>query len=226
VVTAAVSPDPVQAGEPFIVEVDAVHDDPISEITLQIQPPIGVPSNPMFSEVTCEGGPYSPAAMATRSFTCRVPELAPNGDDWRLVASARSSSAPSYVGQVRSTFSVAGGSDDRSAPVLVSAHVSPRPAVIGQPFTITFRVADDNHQPPQPTTIGANIVIPAPPVNPEWGCSPVTPTPVSATELEWQFTDCLIPAGASPWTYAAGIWVTDALGYGGRVSLGFPAVTG
>lgn len=226
VVTATVASDPVQAGEPFTVEVDAVHADPIQEITLQIEPPVGVPSNPMFSEVTCEGAPFSPAPVAARSFTCQVPGLAPNGDDWRLTAYARSSSAPSYRGQVHSTFTVAGGSDDRSAPVLVSAQVSPRPVLIGQPFTITFRVADANHRPPQPTPIGRTIVIPAPPVTTEWGCSPATPTPVSATELEWRFTDCLIPVGASQWTYAAGIGVTDELGYRGYVSLAFPAVTG
>lgn len=227
VVTATVSPDPVVAGEPFTIDVTATDVTGVSSILIKLTPPVGLPSSTTnWSEVDCEAGTFTPAPAAERSFTCELPPLAPNGA-WRLAAHASSTGAPGHYGSTTRTVEVTGGSDDVDAPVLTSVLISPNPVVIGQPFAVTIQASDAHHAAPAPTSLGANIVLPAPPegtVN--WTCSPATPTPISDTLMEWRFTDCLIPAGSSAWTYAGGIRVEDALGFYRRLSFSFQAVTG
>jgi hypothetical protein len=167
-----------------------------------------------------------PGLSVTQTFTCTLPTTAPNGP-WQLSAFATTEGVGSYLAGDRVPFQVTGGSDDLAAPALESVVISPNPVVIGQPFSVTLRAFDENHAAPVPTTLGANIVLPGPPVGTgDWSCPAVTPSVISDTVLEWRFEDCLIPAGSSPWTYAGGIQVVDQLGYGARLSFSFLAVAG
>jgi hypothetical protein len=225
-VTTTVSPDPVVAGEPFTVDVTATDQVSVTGIAIVIDPPVGLPNSTVKWAATCEGGEFTPEAASARSFTCTVPDQAPNGT-WLLTATAASGAAPGFSGRTNSTFEVTGGSDDHAAPALVGIEISPNPVIIGEPFSVTIRASDEHHRAPAPASLGANIVIPAPPegtVN--WTCSPATPTWFADTVLEWRFTDCMIPAGSSPWTYAGGLRVEDALGYYQRHSFSFQAVAG
>lgn len=227
VVSAVVAPDPVVAGEPFSIEVTATADTPILSTAVQLYRPIGAPraSSP-YPDAGCVGGDLTAGPAVRQTFTCTLPPLAPNGE-WRVQAFAVNEGSGGYRGSGSTTFQVTGGTDDLAPPALESVEISPQPVVVGQPFSVTLRAVDEHHVAPAPTTLSANIVIPAPPEGTvSWSCSPVTPTPLGDTVLEWRFTDCLIPAGSSPWTYAGGIRVQDALGNSARLSFSFPAVAG
>jgi hypothetical protein len=227
VVTAVVSPGPVVAGQPFTVEVSASATTTVLAIDILLYRPIGAPqaSSP-YPDANCVAGDLVQGLTAVRTFSCTMPPLAPNGE-WRVQAFASNEGAGGYRGSSSIAFDVTGGTDDLSPPALESLEISPQPVVIGQPFSVTIRSFDDHHAEPAPTSLGANIVIPAPPegtVN--WSCPAVTPTLISDTVLEWRFTDCLIPEGSSPWTYAGGIRVVDELGNSARLSFSFYAVAG
>lgn len=222
VITVEVGADPIVAGEPFTVDVTAVDKAAVTWIDVELTPPTGSSST---SRVfwSCEGGAFVADLTSTRSFSCVLDEDAPNGN-WRLQANAGSGTAPGYQGTVQVPVIVTGGSDDHSAPALVSVEIAPNPVVIGQPFAVTIRAVEEHPAPAVPVAVGANIVLPAPPGGTvSWSCSPVVPT-ADGTNLEWRFTDCLIPEGSSPWTYAGGITVEDALGYRARLSFSFQAV--
>jgi hypothetical protein len=227
IITAVVSPDPVVAGQPFTIEVTATANTTVRSIDIELRRPVGAPSSSSpYPGAGCVPGDLVPDLSVTQTFTCTLPPLVPNGE-WRLQAFAANDGSSIYRGSASFVFQVTGGSDDLAAPALESVEISPNPVVIGEPFSVTMRAVDDHHAPPAPTTLGANIVIPAPPgATVSWTCSPVTPTPISDTVLEWHFTDCLIPAGSSPWTYAGGIQVIDQLGYSARLSFSFAAVAG
>lgn len=225
VVTATVSADPVVAGEPFTVEVTAVDRITVTSIGVVLTPPTQL----WDGVAICVPGEFVPATTVTRSFECTVPADAPNGP-WRLSATAlnEQSTTAAYAGGQSLTITVVGGEDDDSPPVVESIVVSPTPVVIGQPFSVTVRASDEHHQPPAPTTLTPGFHIPAPPAGQlsSLGCAATTPTLVDATVLEWRFSDCSIPTGSSPFTYVAGFWVTDALGYESRVSVTIQAVAG
>jgi hypothetical protein len=227
VVSAVISPDPVVAGQPFTIEVTATANTPVLVTAVQLYRPIGTPgaASP-YPDAGCIAGDLAPGLSVTQTFTCTLPTTAPNGQ-WRVSATATNEGSGGYRGGGDFSFDVTGGSDDLAPPALESVEISPQPVVIGQPFSVTLRSFDDHHAAPAPTTLGANIVLPAPPggtVN--WSCSAVTPSAISDTVLEWRFTDCLIPEGSSPWTYAGGIQVVDQLGYSARLSFSFAAVAG
>lgn len=227
VVSAVISPDPVVAGQPFTIEVTATATTPVFATDVQLYRPVGAPraSSP-YPDAGCTAADLVPALSVTRTYTCTLPTTAPNGQ-WRVAATATNEGSGGYRGGGNFAFQLTGGSDDLFPPALESVEVSPHPVVIGQPFSVTLRSFDDHHVAPAPTTLAANIVLPAPPegsVN--WTCSAVTPTSISETVLEWRFTDCLIPAGSSPWTYAGGIQVVDQLGNSARLSFSFAAVAG
>lgn len=232
-VAAVVSPDPVVAGQPFTIEVTATSNTPVITTGILLYRPAGAPrASTPYPDAGCipgdlvAGTTEAQTHTGTRTYTCTLPTIAPNGE-WRVRASAINEGSGGYQGSVDLRFQVTGGSDDLAPPVLDSVEISPDPVVIGQPFSVTLRAFDEHHVDPAPAKLGANIVLPAPPegsVN--WSCPAVTPAPISNTVLEWRFTDCLIPEGSSPWTYAGGVQVADQLGNSARVSFSFSAVTG
>lgn len=227
VVMAAVSPDPVVAGEPFTVEVTAIAPDPVTSVDIRIRPPKPISaSNPAYPGLACTADDVVPAPTVTRSYDCVMPEGAPNGA-WRLTATATNPGAGGYQGAQSSNFTVVGGMDDQEAPVMESFVVSPSPVVIGVPFSVTVRAIDEHHLPPSPTRLTAGHMVPAPPGGQvKWTCAETTPTLVEPTVLEWRFTDCLLPEGTPPFSYGAGFNISDSLGYTGRMSIWFPAVAG
>ena len=203
----------------------ATHDSSVEWIDIEVEPPEDISATTrVFS--SCAAGELAPGPTATRSFVCTLAEEAPNGT-WRLTAYATDRDSLGFRGETLAVFEVIGGSDDHRAPVLDSVHISPTPVVIGEPFAVTIRAFDEHHLPPAPTSLRPHIQLPLPPEGiPSWTCTPVAPSVISATLLEWRFTDCVIPAGSSPWTYFGAMTVADALGY--RVGLSFPfdAVSG
>lgn len=226
-VMASVSPAPVVAGEPFIIEVTAIDATEVFAIDIDVSPPLGVPSTTASSPgAICDAAELVPGPTATRSFVCVTPPLAANGQ-WRLDAFAASSAAPGHRGSQSSTFEVIGGEPDQTPPAIELVEVAPAPVVIGQPFAITVRASDDNHRDPSPTTIVPGYLVPQPPGGSNtWSCSPVTPTLVAPTVLEWRFTDCVVAAGSPEWLYAGGFGLEDSLGRTSRASVSFQAVNG
>lgn len=230
-VTAVVSPDPVVAGQPFTIEVSATANTPVLTTAILLYRPVGAPrASTPYPDAGCVPGDLvtgttdTQAHTGTQTYTCTLPTIAPNGE-WRVHARASNEGSGGYQGSAHVPFEVTGGSDDLAPPVLESVEISPQPVVIGEPFSVTLRAFDEHHLDPAPAKPSANIVIPAPPEGSvSWSCSAVTPTPISDTVLEWRYTDCLIPEGSSPWTYAGGIQVADQLGNSERLSFSFSAV--
>ncbi len=230
VVTATVTPDPVTAGEPFTVEVTAVHPTAVTAVAIRIRTPTLIDG----WDPVCVAGELVPAPTVTRSFECVMPEGAPNGS-WSLSASAfDASGSGDYAGGQSSTFEVVGGEDDQEPPVMESVVVAPTPVVIGEPFSVTVRAFDEHHRPPSSTSLWPGLMVPAPvvPLVVSWGCTNSTPTQVEPTVLEWTFTGCAIQPnatpqpGSSPPIYGAGFDVTDMFGYTGRMLVTVQPVAG
>ncbi len=227
-VSVVMEPGTVEAGGTFTVSVTATSMDstPIAWTSVSIAPPYRPTPGASggYPGLVCEPGPFESALTVTQTYECSLPAVVPNGT-WRLTASALAQSGQTYVGSVDTTFEVTGGFDDRVGPKLVSAVLSPNPVVIGEPFDLTMRASDDNYAAPVPGTVGATIVLPAPPAGSEnWICPPATPPFVEPPVLEWRFTGCVVPAGSSPWTYAGRLDVTDVYGNPGTLSVMFTAV--
>ncbi|UDY35830.1 hypothetical protein [Dermatobacter hominis] len=202
-------------------------DSPVAWTRIEVLPPFrpGSSGPGGYPGVVCEpAAPFEHALDAAQTYECTLPDVVPNGT-WLVSATAGTEYVANYAGGADTSFEVTGGFDDHDAPELVSAVVSPNPVVIGQPFALTVRASDEHHTTPVPGSPAATIVLPAAPgASGTWSCTPVTPELVEPTVLEWRFTDCVVPAGSSPWTYAGRLAVADAYGSSAGLSIMFSAV--
>ncbi len=182
-----VSPSPVQPGDTVTITVRAHDDGAIAGGVMQrLLTPTGatLPPEPHCEIVTAPQGSFKDVIITA---TCVVPTFASNGT-WRLKVHLNDGSPPTqnYPGTTTHlAFQVTGGSEDRSAPRLVS--YSTEPAVVDRaaPFTVTARLRDDSPifvgQPLQGDTFF--FVKPFAPHS-MFICSDPSVTPVSATEAD------------------------------------------
>ena len=215
-----VSPQPAQPGEvvTFVLE---VHDDELirSAVARELVGPTGAElpgPRTCTTSVELVGGP----TQGSVTVTCPVPDFASNGTWYTDVtvsdAPEFSSPATSYPGtNLRLSFDVAGGSEDRSAPQLVSYQTAP--AVIGQEtsFTLTMHVRDDT--PPVALHWASSYALRKLFSNSTFSCVDPVYTPISATDTHISLS-CK-PGHVADTTYrselgqhGASLPVTDALG--------------
>ncbi len=212
-----VAPDPVVAGSPFTVTISATDDIAVTAITFEIRTPsaLNTATDLAYPHLTCDNPAFTPQPTVTRTVTCSLPSFVPNGA-WRLWAFASDGGTPGAGSSPRTTFAVTGGSEDRQPPVVEYQAVSPRPAVLGQPFQVTVRISDAHLLPPTPTDFQVSNIVDTSAPNPApyafWPCPTVVPTQVSPTLQEWVFT-CTVPATAVAASYGGFMHVEDAIGY-------------
>lgn len=220
-----VSPGTVVAGSTFTVVVTATDDVQVGQIDLTLHTPYAFNGwSGAYPYADCTGAPFVAAPSVTREFTCRLPAIVANGQ-WRAEVFAGNAPVSGYGTRGKTTFEVVGGSEDRVAPVLVSESVSPSPAVVGQPFTVTVRISDEHPStaPREFFVANSSYGIPNPPPRVEWSCGESTPTPVTATLQEFVF-DCLIGDGAAVGTYGGYLHIEDAIGHGDGIFTQFQVV--
>ncbi len=157
-------------------------------------------------------------------FTCELPEVASNGT-WQLEARINDGTPPiqNYPGlDTRFEFEVTGGSEDRSAPVLVSHSFSP--TVIDQEttFTLSLRLRDES----LPIALGqggsiTNSFVKPFAQNSMFTCRELSTTPVSSTEvdvvLQCSPSNYNTPGRSEPGRHQSGLIVTDALEQEGMI---------
>jgi hypothetical protein len=223
-----ISPQPARPGDTVTVRIEASHSVAVFN---------GVPlalTNPQGSRVGVDDcsstleHPGDDLTQATITIACALPALVSNGT-WTLSYRLNYSPPTDYPFQAPPprpstvTFEVVGGSDDVSAPTLVSYSTSPEVIERGTPFTVTARVRDDS-----PIFLGI------------WNspnsrrisftgsgfsdtCSDGTLTPVSATEADVAYScdgSWIGPVGAPLTGQVSGnLWVRDALHNNARIPL-------
>lgn len=215
-----VSPQPAHPGEDVTFEIVATDDAVLSHaVALSLVTPSG---STLPGPRTCTTSLELIGALnhGVVTVVCPVPAFASNGI-WSTDVTVYDRPPNSSVEQAfpgtkrRLSFEVAGGSEDRSGPRLISS--STDPAVVGQEtgFTLTMRVRDDTGPVVMPNNGGNFVKLFAP--NSFMACKDPVYTPVSATD-----TDIVLSCapGMNGRTevgqHQSGMLVADALGQVGQ----------
>jgi hypothetical protein len=128
---------------------------------------------------------FEPQPVVLVEIPCTLPDFALNGT-WQLSIKPHDNEYSGRAGWTRSTFEVAGGSNDTAPPVLESATIDPATPVVGQPFTVVIRASDENLVvPPHAGTLRSyKVGAPSPPY---WVCDVTSVLTVSPTVQESTF---------------------------------------
>jgi len=178
------SPKPVRPGETVTLHIEAADDQGIASVgPVRFTTPSGSQLNAVGVCESLTTPHEDDPRNALITVTCPVPTYASNGTWYLKLHINDGSPQANYPGSdAQIPFEVAGGSDDRSAPQLVSFTTEPATIHQGTTFTLTMRIRDES----LPVTVDRGYAF-VKPFSPDsmFQCSDDAYAPVSPTEVDY-----------------------------------------
>lgn len=197
-----VSEPVVAAGSTFTVATTVTDDNVVRALALQFTIDPG-----RIRTIDCDDPSFEPADVVSVEFTCTMPSYANNGP-WTVDVRADDGEVPKGegggYGWGSTDFEVTGGTDDDQAPVVEAMTLDPEQVVVGQPYRITLRLADDHLR----DVDGAEFLTV---FGPSWNrnCTEDSSTRLTPTRHEWVFRCQAVPSTGE---YLAIREFSDAIG--------------
>lgn len=209
-----VTPDPVEAGSTFTIDVNVTDDTVVQSVSYRFEQPGGQLAGDLTSStatLTCHHVMSAPGPVRDMQITCSVPDFALNGT-WEVIVSAADGEWTGVhgagYGVGRADFEVTGGSNDTDDPVLESVTFEPDPVLSGEPFIVTVQWSDDNFLVPQRH---AKVAYWVPDPAGKWWCDEISRQVLTPTLQEWVF-ECSPEPDLVPGTYSVQVTAGDANG--------------